>query len=782
MRHDITTYGHLAARCRIVLLFMLLATTPLLRAQLAVGHWRDHLSYTTLYKVCAAGDRIYASAAGGLFYYDLDDMTLNRLNKTTSLNDVGISTFAYDPQTRCLVIAYNNANIDIVKDDKVTNLSDIKRSNISGSKSINNIRFHNNCAYLACGFGIVVVDLRRNEIKETYYIGDDGTYININDIAFTDSLIVAATDNGIMSADIDNPLLNIVNNWSHDTTSLLAGERITSLAVAGGKLIALADGSGGTTLYNETQGLGFLPWISDTVTSVKYSNNRIIVCLNNRIELYDSDLLLRNTVGTVDWMRMEPNDAELTADNRLWVAHQWAALATMRLEDPDGTLTIHRPQSPESDNVYRMVSYDNNLMVCPGGHSNTYAGIYLPANIYTYSNNQWHQLVDDDGLLNNLSDVVDVAVNPRDPRTMTAAVWGHGLIEIHDNQVVAHYDENNSNGILEPYSEGSFSTLITGGVAYDLRGNVWVTNSSQRNGLVVRYADGNWNSFNTLSMVNGSGIDHILCDSIGGLKVFWGRANRIFVHDGDSLMAWINPNNGAKLETSTVNCVVQDHNGNLWIGTNKGIKVVYDLQRVFRNGGHGEESPVSCSNILFSENGITEYLMAYENISCIAVDGANRKWVGTATGGLYLLSANGLEQLEHFTTSNSPLFSDKVTTLSIMPWSGELFIGSDKGIQSYRTTATYAYDIPQEDIHAFPNPMRPDYDGPIAIKGFTRNGLVHITDANGNTVYSTRSNGGQAIWNGRTNKGTRVASGVYYVFASAEDGTMRSVTKILIIR
>ena len=256
MRHDITTYGHLAARCRIVLLFMLLVTTPLLRAQLAVGHWRDHLSYTTLYKVCAAGDRIYASAAGGLFYYDLDDMTLNRLNKTTSLNDVGISTFAYDPQTRCLVIAYNNANIDIVKDDKVTNLSDIKRSNISGSKSINNIRFHNNCAYLACGFGIVVVDLRRNEIKETYYIGDDGTYININDIAFTDSLIVAATDNGIMSADIDNPLLNIVNNWSHDTTSLLAGERITSLAVAGGKLIALADGSGGTTLYNETQGLG----------------------------------------------------------------------------------------------------------------------------------------------------------------------------------------------------------------------------------------------------------------------------------------------------------------------------------------------------------------------------------------------------------------------------------------------------------------------------------------------------------------------------------------------
>ena len=174
--------------------------------------------------------------------------------------------------------------------------------------------------------------------------------------------------------------------------------------------------------------------------------------------------------------------------------------------------------------------------------------------------------------------------------------------------------------------------------------------------------------------------------------------------------------------------------------------------------------------------------MAYESITCIAVDGANRKWVGTSTGGLYLLSANGQQQLEHFTTANSPLFNDKILSIGIMPWSGEVLVATADGLQGYRSTATYADDEPQETLYVFPNPVRPDYDGLIAIKGFTRNALVHITDAAGHTVYSTRANGGEAIWDGRTLSGEPVASGVYYVFGSAADGNHRSATKILIIR
>jgi hypothetical protein len=247
-------------------------------------------------------------------------------------------------------------------------------------------------------------------------------------------------------------------------------------------------------------------------------------------------------------------------------------------------------------------------------------------------------------------------------------------------------------------------------------------------------------------------------------------------------MAYVNPNQGSRLETHAVNCMVQDRSGDIWFGTDKGIKVIYDGYRAFANGGRGEQSPVTCSNILYSEDGIYEYLMAYEGITCMAVDGANRKWVGTTNNGLYLVSANGLEELAHFTTANSPLYSDKISTLAVHPETGVVYIGTAYGLQSYRSTATAAENLPSANIYAFPNPVRPDYEGPIAIKGFMRDALVHVTDTRGHVVFSTTAQGGQAIWNGRTVNGDRVASGTYYVFASDTGGTMRSVAKILIVR
>ena len=754
-----------------------------MQAQLGVGKWRDCFSYYELHKVLQAGNRIYASAAGGLFYYDLDDLTVNRMNKTTILNDVGISTFAYDQQTKDLVIAYNNANIDIVRNDKVTNISDIKRNNIGGSKNINSIRFKDRCAYIACGFGIVVVDLTRNEIKETFYLGEDGTYLGINDIAFTDSLIVAATDNGILYADKDNPYLNINTNWTLDESSLLAGLKVKRLETgSNGQLVALAysDGSD-TTVYRENGTMTFAPLASGNIRNIKVSQNKLLVCHQDRISIYDGQYTLLQEIGDIDWMKMEANDAELGSDGTLWIAHQWAALASIEMSN-NMRLNTFYPQGPSSDNSYRLTAYDNELMVSPGGHTTTYSGVYLPANVFTFDGEEWKALEDPDHLLDGVTDIIEVAVNPRNQKVRLAAAWRSGIVEITDNKVTNLYNETNSDGALQPYVEGSYNALFTGAIAYDNKGNAWITNSLKQNGLAVLYSNGSWQSFNTHSMVNGSDLDHIIWDSIRGLKLFWGRANKIFVHDGESKMAYIDPNNGAKLETSIVNCVVQDHNGNIWIGTNKGIKVVYNLSSIFDNGGEGERSPVTCNNILYNENGISEYLMAYESVTSIVVDGANRKWVGTSTGGLYLLSANGLEQIEHFTAANSPLFSDKIVSLAIMPWSGQLFIITDKGLETYRSTATYAFSEPMDNIHAFPNPVRPDYDGPIAIKGFTRNGIVHITDAAGNTVFSTRANGGQAIWNGCTNSGERVASGIYYVFASAEDGSMRSATKIMVIR
>lgn len=759
---------------------IMMRTAGTLRSQVAVGKWRDHLSYSTLYRVEATSDRIYCSSAGALFYYDLEDHTVNRLNKTTTLSDVDVSTFAYDPVTRNVVVVYNNSNIDVIKEDKVYNINDIKRSNIAGNKRINNVSFYNRRVYLSCGFGIVILDMARNEISETCYLGADGGTMNINDVAFTDSLIVAATDSGLYYAPKNSQFLSIVTTWRRDNSSLLAGQRVVRLGSYGdGRLVALVQDNGDTTLYREVSPQSFAPFVSGDIKAFKVTQGRIVVCRKKVVDIYDNNGVLKNTVGDVDWVDMQANDATLTKDGRLWIAHNWASLVTVHPDDYS-TLTNFSPGGPFSVNAYRVTTFDSTVYISPGGHRSTYVGVYNAANVFSYKDKGWKSLEDPNGFLSGKMDVLHIAVNPHNPKQKLAASWGSGILEITDNEVTNFYDDNNTDGVIQRFHLDDYNAVWTGGVAFDKEGNAWITNSLVGNALVVRYSDGRWMNFNTGSIVSDQ-VDQIIWDSVNDWKLFWGRQNKIFVHDGKSRIAYIDPNNGAKLQTSSVNSVVQDHSGALWVGTNKGIKVIYNASKAFDDGGNGEKSPVTCNNILFNENGITEYLMAYESITSIAVDGANRKWVGTSTGGLYLLSANGLQQIEHFTSANSPLFSDKILSLAIMPWSGELFVVTDRGVQSYRATATYAFEEPMEDIHAFPNPVRPDFDGLIAIKGFTRNAIVHITDAAGNTVYSIRANGGQAVWDGRTHEGKKVASGVYYVFASAEDGTMRSATKILIV-
>lgn len=749
------------------------------QSQTAVGHWRDCLDYSWTNHVTYAGDRIFAAARGGIFCYDFEDNTLTRLCKGKGLNDVGIATMNYDPVTKCLVVAYNNSNVDLIIDGQTYNLSDIKRSEISGDKSIYHVRFANRRAYLTTGFGVVVVNLDRQEIKETWYLGAGGSYTAVYDIAFMTDSLYAATGEGLKRLSRNETHPTVSDRW--DVDHRLDDMTLFELAVVGSHLLVAANSymPGVDNLYTKTD-TGFVLIYSDELHSLHVGGGYLAVSTATSVRSYDTAMNYLGEVSNYYWGGLVPNDAVYGSDGTLWVAHQWEGIIGLH---PDGTEEYHAPDGPSSgDNTYRLVPFNYRMMLCPGGHSSIYANTYLSPNLFTAVGRQWSLLDKSNGALDGMADLLDVAVNPRDTNELVAALWGYGLASIRDNQVQAFYNTSTTGGALVPFTSGSYSRLNTGAVSFDRKGDLWVLNSHSTHALAVRRTDGSWESFSTQAMVSTPEVDKLVCDSITGYKWFCGRSNIIYVHDGSSHMAKVNPNNGSKLSTDAVTALVQDQNGNIWIGTNKGIKVIYDGYKAFQNGGNGEVSPVTCANITITNGEFAEYLMAYESITAITVDGANRKWVGTANGGLYLISANGLEQLEHFTTVNSPLFSDKIIAIGINERTGEVYIGTDRGLQVYRGTATYAESFPLDKVYAFPNPVRPDYDGPIAIKGFTRNGIVHITDAAGHTVYSTTANGGQAIWNGRTQSGERVASGVYYVFASDAQGDNRSVAKILIIR
>ena len=763
---------------KLVLLIIGLLTTVGATGQTAVGQWRDCLDYSMVLHVEPAGRYVYAAARGGLFCYDTVEGTMTRMNKTTGLSDAGVATIAYDRASRTLVVAYNNSNIDLVKGGKVYNLSDIKRSAISGDKSIYRIRIRDGKAWLATGFGIVVVDLLRREVKETCYIGAGGTYSVVSDLVFSADSLYAATSEGLKRLSVDEPHPTISERWDADPR--LAGVTITMLDYLGGRLLA-----GGftydpeqTTLY-ALDSTGVAAWNGGVVRSMHVGGGYVALTHEESVVRYDSTLQRVDSLTSYDWGALSCFDAVYTDSLTLWVGHEWGGMFRIR---PSGN-TYLMPDGPFSaDNVYRLVPFNYRMMLCPGGHTTVYANAYITPNLLTAVGSRWTSLDRGNGMLDGAADLVDAVVNPFDTTETVAALWGSGVASIRNNQVQTLYNETNTDGALTPYVVGSFSTLRTGALAFDGKGNLWMLLSNSNYALAKRASDGTWSRYATSQMAALPSVDKLVWDSVTGYLWFCGRENMIYVHDGVSRMARVNPNNGSKLSTDDVTALVQDRSGNLWVGTNKGIKVIYNGYQAFANGGVGEMSPVTCSNITITNGLFSEYLMAYESITAIAVDGANRKWVGTSSGGLYLISSNGLEQLEHFTAENSPLFSNKIITLGIQPRTGEVYIGTDQGLQVYRSTATYAESFALDDIHAFPNPVRPDYDGPIAIKGFTRDGLVHITDASGHTVYSTQALGGQALWNGRTANGERVASGVYYVFASDAEGGNRSVTKILVVR
>lgn len=749
-----------------------------LRSQTAIGQWRDCLDYSMVLHVEPAGRYVYAAARSGLFCYDTVSGELSRMNKTTGLSDAGVATMAYDSVSKTLVVAYNNSNIDLINGGRVYNLSDIKRSSIGGDKSIYRIRFHDGLAWLATGFGVVVVDLERNEIKETCYIGNGGTYTVVSDLAFTADSLYAATAEGLKRIAIDEPHPTVSDRWTVD--SRLPGINVTMLDCLAGRLLVggFTYAPGTTTLY-AVDSTSVTAWNGGVIRSMHVGGGYVALTHEESVVCYDGLLQRVDSISSYDWGAMSCFDAVYTDSTTLWVGHEWGGMFRMR---PDGNDYL-MPDGPFSaDNVYRLVPFNYRMMLCPGGHTSVYANAYLSPNLLTATGRRWTGLDRGNGLLDGTSDLVDAVVNPYDTTETVAALWGSGVVSIRDNRVQTLYNENNTDGALTPYVVGSYSTLRSGALAFDGKGNLWTLLSNSNYALAKRAVDGTWSRYSTSQMATLPSVDKLVWDSITSYLWFCGRENMIYVHDGVSRMARVSPNSGSKLSTDDVTALVQDRSGNLWVGTNKGLKVIYNGYQAFANGGAGELSPVTCNNITITNGEFSEYLMAYESITAIAVDGANRKWVGTSSGGLYLISANGLEQLEHFTAENSPLFSNKIITLGIQPRTGEVYIGTDQGLQVYRSTATYAESFALDDIHAFPNPVRPDYDGPIAIKGFTRDGLVHITDASGHTVYSTQALGGQAMWNGRTANGERVASGVYYVFAADGEGNNRSVTKILIVR
>jgi hypothetical protein len=745
-------------------------------SQIPNGAWRDHLPYNHAKRLAEYNNHIYcATYDGSLFSFDMSDNSTKKHSKVNGLSDADISTIGFSAPTQTFFIGYKSGNIDLVKNDSVFNIPDIKRKIITGEKSVNTVYFLDNYAYLACGFGIVVCDLVRREIKDTYFFGPGGSQLYVNDITSDGLFLIAATNEGIYKAEISNPNLVDFNSWQQLMTLPDPGAEYRFVAWYGNRLF--------TVYRNQYVGLddiitlddsGWELWDKSHTDRFDYFGEQqgyLVFSSQERTKVYGTQEELIRDNSTY-----YAKHALLDSKMGLWYANPDEGL--MRL-DATGTGTVIAPNGPSYRDVGDIEILSGNLWAGGGTEVSKWTGY----GAYSFIDEKWtgYNRISIPALTTFLN-ISEISIDPLDHGHIIGGSYGYGIAEFQNGALIDIQDE--TDGVFIPVQgyENKPEFIRVTGTDFDTEGNLYIATSQSKGAVYRKMRGGDWEIYPLDYEKFGINVyvGEILANAEGQVWLLIpGSGILVFKEndDGSRQERFFPVRNQVSNLPLEVYSIAEDHEGNIWIGTNAGPMAYFNPSGIF------EEETVIGYQPEIPQNDHTQFvdlLLSTEKIIDIEIDGADQAWFATEKSGAFLVSPDGKKEIYHFTAENSPLFSDYVQTIAVNDKTGEVFFGTDKGIVSFRGRATEG----GEDfgkVYVFPNPVRETYDGDITVTGLMANVNVKITDIAGNLVFETTALGGQAIWNGRNFRGDRVQTGVYLVFCSNSDGSKTYVTKLLLI-
>jgi hypothetical protein len=777
-----------------LLFFQTLST----KAQVPIGHWRDHFSYLFTRQAIEGGDGfVYCTTKNGLFRLEPSTNSTEKYTKVNVLSDVDLTAISWNDALGALLIGYGNGNVDMIQGGTASNLSDIKRSSILGDKGVYYFLNDGSNVLLACGFGIVKYDLVNKEVRDTWFIGPNATPIHVNALAFHGDSIYAATNSGLFAAWRNDANLASFTQWHKRMDLPAPNDTFNAVVSFAGHLVVNYHMEGYNdrdTVYwhdgNTWQRLPDINGYRNGSLDVSPDGSRLVVAHNREVSQFGMDMNRFYFAAFIQGQGFGCSSAIARGAGGLWVATTDHGLVLLNNGTDDREIY---PNGPRNSSAWRLSATNGAVYASTGGVANNYGSMYRKDGVHNFVNGDWHTndqftdpLIQTGG--NNYggttNDVMVVAVDPNDPDHAFAGAWDDGVIEFRGRQAVAIWNQTNSS--LQTFAQtGSDNQVQVAGLDYDDSGNLWVTNSNCESPISVFKKDGSWTALAPGSVLNNNSVmSDILAASNGFKWIIRPRGNGMIVlNDGgtiddasDDQYQLITTFDGqGELPSSDVYSLAEDKDGQIWLGTGKGVAVFYNPDVMFT----GED--FDCQQILIEQDGNVQILLETENVSAIAVDGANRKWIGTQSSGVFLVSSDGTEQIQHFTAENSPLPSNNIICLAIEPGTGEVFMGTDAGIISYRGDATEGENS-ASCASVFPNPVKPSYSGPVAITGLVQNSDVRIMDIAGNLVYHTTSLGGQAIWPATDMNGNRVSTGVYLILASDPTGESTCNTKVLVTR
>jgi len=750
----------------------------LLRGHGAVGSWNDHLSYSSSYCIAAGGDKIYSSAGSSVLVYDLASGVSSSISRISGLNETAIGLLAWCEEEEALIIIYKNTGIDIVRKGVITNIPDIQNKYIAGLKEIYGVTVSGKRAWLSGSFGIVVIDVRGSYVVDTWRPGPDGETNPVNKTVILNNSIYASTDRGIYSAPISQTGLSYFGNWELLDGLPSPDSEYNNLATLGSALFVSKPGfsSSPDSLFRVIPGqdatlITTAP--AESIRSLDSDGSQIIMSMPSSLWLLSSEGILTREITGYGWASANPLSATGYGEG-LWIADASVGLVSTNDYTSFSNYTL---PGPYTNNVADIRFAGDKFYITGGTVDNAWGNVYRPFQLFTGTGNTWQSHILYDAADRDAMRVID---DPDDENHFFVSSWGNGLYEFQEDELVNIYNQYNSP--LASIIPGDNYTRICG-LAYDKSGNLWMTQSGVAGNLKALTPEGTW--ITTSMNLNVPVTGDMIIDRNQYIWVTLPRGYGLLVYDPSGTPEITSDDRYLRLQVrdaegnvmSNIFSIASDLDGNIWVGTDMGPAVFYNPGKVF-------SGTMNASRIKIPRNdgsGLADYLLGTETVTTIAVDGANRKWFGTISSGAYLMSDDNKEEVIHFTSDNSPLLSDNLVKIAVNGVSGEIWFGTSEGIVSFRGDAT-AGNADYSGMYVFPNPVREDYEGVVTVTGLVENSSVKFTDVSGNLVYETTSLGGQVTWDLRNYRSQRVATGVYLVFCTNDDGSLAKVTKMLVIR
>ena len=753
-------------------------------SQVPMGEWKLYTPPGNARDITASPTHVYAALENGLLEREINGSEKYLWTAANYLSDVNITCVHYDAPSETVFIGYANGNIDLIKRNSVFNLPALLLASVMGNKRIHNFTSKDGLVYASTGIGIIKLDPIKREVRDTYYPTQNST--EIIDVAFIEDTIYALSSNQIFFANKNNVALADFAQWNSllGVPSNSIGKFI-SLQNYQNKLLLIYDHpdfAKDTVYYRNSSTFEPLTVFNDfEVRSITFSNENIIVSSSGNVSVWSPQFEQLEVIYQYNVNESVDAQKTLKIGADYWIANRNVGLVKARNSYSHEKVFFPGPIF----NSFYSMDWEKGKLAIAGGAIVGNQASYNRTGLYINDKEEWIGInfLNDPALQEDTWDIISVSIDPNDTDHIAFGTYSNrALFEIEDGKTVARwFDDNNSP--LERTTLGNMMFNVPE-LYFDNSSNLWVGQSYANFPLKVKTKDNIWYEFDLGPAPKARVINDLQID-FNGIKWLATQGSGVIVFDDngtienltdDRFKQLTNIEGQGKLPSNNVKSICIDYNNDVWIGTEQGLAIIYNSSAVF----DGNPGSFDAQQILMEIDGFVEILLGESVITKIVLDGGNRKWIGTEASGVFLLSADGREEIHSFTAQNSPLISNQILDIVIDDNTGEVFFATDKGLVSFRSDASFG-DPEYSNVTVFPNPVRPDFFGPVTIQGIAYNSDVKITDSGGNLVYQTTSNGGTATWDGKTLQGDRAKTGVYLIWTATPQGKGRKVGKVVFI-